>query len=100
MISREQANHRAAILAAHVEDYMTRKNRTAISMTDATEAIWGTSGRGNPNAVKMIESVAVFGWLAIERVGKVKRIVRRTNRPLTPEVIAYMKPLDRNENVK
>jgi len=88
----QTANEKAAQLAAHVQDYMTRNKRTAITMTDATEAIWGTSGRGNPNAVLKIEAVAHFGWLHIQKVGARKRIVTRTSRPLPQAALDYIKP--------
>lgn len=88
----QTADEKAAQLAAHVEDYMTRTKRTSITMTDATEAIWGTSGRGNPNAVLKIEAVAHFGWLQIQKVGARKRIVTRTSRPLPKTALDYIKP--------
>lgn len=48
-----------------------------VSMTQATECLWGTSGRGNPNCVKVIEACARMGEVEIKQVGKTKRMVRR-----------------------
>jgi hypothetical protein len=79
------ADKKAAGLAGHVECYLLRNARSSCTMTDATEAIWGTSGRGNPNAVKLIEAVATLGYLRIEKAGKVKRIVTRTAKPIPEE---------------
>lgn len=79
------ADKKAAGLAGYVECYLLRNARSECTMTDATEAIWGTSGRGNPNAVKLIEAVAVMGYLKIERRGKVKRIVYRTDKAIPEE---------------
>lgn len=49
-----------------------------VSMTQATEHLWGTSGRGNPNCVKVIEACARLGMVEIKTVGKRSRMVRRT----------------------
>lgn len=76
------ADHKAAGLAGAVECYLQRGGQQACSMTDATEAIWGTSGRGNPNAVRLIEATAAMGYLNIQKVGKVRRIVSRTTKPI------------------
>jgi hypothetical protein len=80
-----QADKKAAGLAGHVECYLLRNSQQHCSMTDATEAIWGTSGRGNPNAVRLIEAVAALGYLNIQKVGKVRRIVSRTAKLLSEE---------------
>ena len=37
-----------------------------ISMTAATESIWGTSGRGNPKAVRIIETLGEYGLVEIK----------------------------------
>lgn len=75
----ESANQRALGLSGYVRAFMERNGRSGgISMTDATEAIWGTSGRGNPNAVRLIEACAMLGYLRITRAGKVRRIVELT----------------------
>ena len=76
------ADKKAASYAGYVECYLLRNARTECTMTDATEAIWGTSGRGSPNAVRVIEAVADWGYLKIEKRGKVKRIVYRTDKPI------------------
>lgn len=74
----ESANQRAHALSGYVRAFMEHNGRGGISMTDATEAIWGTSGRGNPNAVRLIEACAMLGYLRITRAGKVRRIVELT----------------------
>jgi hypothetical protein len=45
-----------------------------MSMTDATEAYWGMSGRGNPNAKARIRMVSAKGLLDIQRKGRVEHI--------------------------
>jgi hypothetical protein len=80
-----EADKRAAGLAGYVECYLQRNARSQCTMTDATEAIWGTSGRGNPNAVRLIEATAMMGYLKIEKAGKVKRVVYRTAKPIPEE---------------
>ncbi len=47
-----------------------------VSMTDATEAIHGSSGRGSPRAVKIIETLGQFGYVTI--TGKRTRTVKLT----------------------
>jgi hypothetical protein len=41
-----------------------------ISMTAATGSIWGTSGKGHPRAVRIIETLAEYGYLEIQGSGK------------------------------
>ena len=77
---------RAAGLALHVEHYLTKRNILQCSMTDATEAIWGTSGRGNPNAVRLIEATADMGFLCVQRAAR-GRIVYRTSKPIPQAAI-------------
>lgn len=75
----DKATERATDLSGHVRAFMERNSRIGgISMTDATEAIWGTSGRGNPNAVRLIEACAALGYLRIVRAGRVRRTVHLT----------------------
>lgn len=82
----DKATKKAANLAGHFECYLIRKKiGPEISMTDATEAIWGTSGRGNPNAVRLIEATAILGFLSIRKHGKRNRLVSRTLRPIPEE---------------
>lgn len=83
------AEMRAAVFAGYVEAYMAERNASSITMTDATEAIWGTSGRGNPNAVRKIEAVAMLGFLHIVKVGKRNRRVERTAKPIPTEAYEY-----------
>lgn len=83
------AENKAAVHAAYVEQSLREKDRREFSMTDATEAIWGTSGRGNPNAVRIIEAVAVLGYLTIRNVTKTRRVVGRTTKPIPAECFAY-----------
>lgn len=85
----QTAENRAAAYAAYVEQYLRENNRTSCSMTDSTEAIWGTSGRGNPNAVRTIEAVATLGYLTITKVTKTRRMVSRTNKPIPFEAFTY-----------
>jgi hypothetical protein len=81
----DSADKKAAGLAGYVECYLQREGQTYCSMTDATEAIWGTSGRGNPNAVRLIEAVATLGFLKIQQVGKRRRLVSRTDKVIPEE---------------
>jgi hypothetical protein len=60
----------------------------SVSMTAATEAIHGTSGRGNPRAVRQIECLAQYGYVTI--TGKHKRTVKLTAKGLA------CGPVDRN----
>ena len=83
MPSNSEADDKAANYAGHVEVFMEARGVASITMTDATQAIWGTSGRGNPNAVRIIEAVASLGYLHIKRVGKRKRLVSRTDKPIS-----------------
>lgn len=84
----QDAETKAANYAGYVECYInqgltaTAAITKEITMTDATEAIWGSSGRGNPNAVRVIEAVAMLGYLRIRKVGKRKRMVSRTDKPI------------------
>jgi hypothetical protein len=77
-MTRSEVVLRAAKIAGWVECYLQRNARTDCSMTDATEAIWGTSGRGNPNAVKQIEAAAYVGFLRITQQGRTRRVCRTT----------------------
>ncbi len=80
-----KADKKAAGLAGYVECDLAKRGVSEITMTDATQAIWGTSGRGNPNAVRLIEATAMLGYLAIRNVGKRKRLVSRTSKPIPEE---------------
>jgi hypothetical protein len=84
-MSMSEVNKRAAKLAGHVECYLARRGLTQCSMTDATEAIWGTSGRGNPNAVKLIEAAYYLGYLRIQKIGARRRVVSRTDKVIPEE---------------
>lgn len=74
----DKATERATDLSGCVRAYMEHHGVSSITMTDATEAIWGTSGRGNPNAVRLIEACHTMGFLCVRRVGKVRRRVELT----------------------
>lgn len=74
----DKATERATDLSGYVRAYMEHHGVSSITMTDATEAIWGTSGRGNPNAVRLIEACHTMGFLRVRRVGKVRRRVELT----------------------
>lgn len=52
-----------------------------VSMTDATEAVWGSSGRGNPKAVRIIETLEEYGYVSIKKQGRA-RWVRLTAKGL------------------
>jgi hypothetical protein len=54
---------------------MDNRGLTSITMTEATTAIWGTSGTGNPNAVRIIEATAAYGYLLITHRDKRARDV-------------------------
>lgn len=51
---------------------------TWVTMTRATEHIWGTSGRGSPKAVAIIEACATLGLLEIRKEGRTRRVRRPT----------------------
>lgn len=46
----------------------------SISMTDATEVIFGTSGRGSRKAVLLIEEMARRGSIAIDTSGRTRQV--------------------------
>lgn len=87
-INYDKGEPRAQVLSACVEDSLRDKGRASFSMTDATEAIWGTSGRGNPNAVRLIEACAALGYLHIERNGR-SRTVSRTGKAIDAGAYNY-----------
>ena len=88
-INYAQGEPRARLLAAYVECYMHDRGVSSVTMTAATEAIWGTSGRGNPNAVRLIEACAALGYLHIEQRGTRNRRVSRTPRVIEDGAYAY-----------
>ncbi len=45
-----------------------------VTMTNATECYWGTSGRGNPQAKRRIEAAATLGFVNIVRYGRSQRV--------------------------
>lgn len=79
---------KAAEIAAHVENYMAIRGKTQITMTEATTAIWGTSGTGNPNAVRRVEAAAHFGFLKIIHHGKRTRYVTVSGKPIPAEAMS------------
>jgi hypothetical protein len=83
-----EAAQKAAEIAASVENYMAIRGKTQITMTEATTAIWGTSGTGNPNAVRRIEAAAYFGFLKIVPHGKRTRYVTVGNKPIPAEAMS------------
>ncbi len=85
----QTAENKAAVYAAYVEQHLREQGVSSCTMTDATEAIWGTSGRGNPNAVRIIEAVAALGFLKIEQVTRTRRRVSRSAKPIPAECFAY-----------
>jgi hypothetical protein len=48
--------------------------RGSLTMTDATEVIFGSSGRGCPKAVKLIEYGALKGDLVITAKGRTRTV--------------------------
>jgi hypothetical protein len=79
---KQTAEERCGILCEALQRYMDEERRAPITMTDATEAIWGTSGRGNPNAVLKIEAMATLGYVEITCIGKRRREVVLTDKGL------------------
>jgi len=79
---------KAASTAAHVANYMEIRNKSYLTMTEATTAIWGTSGTGNPNAVRLIEATAAFGYLKIIPHGKRTRYVEVGSKPIPTEAMS------------
>lgn len=51
-----------------------QSTEATISMTAASECIWGTSGRGNPNAKAKIRAAASFGFVRVIRRGRTERV--------------------------
>ena len=45
-----------------------------MSMTNATECYWGTSGRGNWKAKRRIETAGRFGFLTIVQQGRSQQV--------------------------
>jgi hypothetical protein len=68
---------KAASTAAHFLNDLELHSKTRCTMTEATTAIWGTSGTGNPNAVRQIEIAAQLGYLKIIPHGKRTRYVEK-----------------------
>jgi hypothetical protein len=83
-----KAAQKAASTAAHVENYMEIRGKKQLTMTEATTAIWGTSGTGNPNAVRLIEATAAFGFLKIIPHGKRTRYVEVGAKPIPAEAMS------------
>lgn len=80
---------RARNLAAYVECYMYDQGVTSITMTDATEAIWGTECCSRADAVRLIEACAALGYLHIEQRGARTRRVSRTAKFIEDAAYAY-----------
>lgn len=91
------AKKQAAQMSTHVENYLRAHGKTQITMTEATTAIWGTSGTGNPNAKRIIEGCAAYGYLVITPHGKRTRYVERSTLPIPQEA---MSDADRDEEVQ
>ena len=89
MIDYGKGEPRARTLSAYIECFLHDRGVTSITMTDATEAIWGSSGRGNPNAVRLIEACAALGYLHIEQRGARNRRVSRTAKPIEDAAYEY-----------
>lgn len=84
------ARQKAAQNAAHVDCYMRARKQDSITMTEATTAIWGTSGTGNPNAVRIIEACAAAGYLKITPHGKRARYISVVPGKIPAEAIEYV----------
>lgn len=92
-----KAHQQAARYAASLDVYFEAHGLTRITMTEATTAIFGTSGTGSASAKHIIENCAVFGYLIITRAGKVKRLVERSAKPIPEEA---MSAEDRAEHLR
>ena len=57
----------------HLEFLVEDCGSKSITMTDATESIWGSSGRGAPKAVRIIETLGEYGLVTITG-GKRRRV--------------------------
>lgn len=83
-----KAAQKAASTAAHILHDMELRGVTSLTMTDATTAIWGTSGTGNPNAVRLIEATAAAGFLKIVPHGKRTRYVQAGTKTIPDEAMS------------
>jgi len=79
---------KAASTAAHVLNELEIQGKKHFTMTEATTAIWGTSGTGNPNAVRLIEATAALGFLKIVPHGKRTRYVEAGAKPVPAEAMS------------
>ena len=79
---------KAASTAAHVLNELEIQGKARFTMTEATTAIWGTSGTGNPNAVRLIEATAALGFLKIVPHGKRTRYVEAGAKPVPSEAMS------------
>lgn len=91
------AKQQAAQYAVHVDNYLRAHGKTVITMTEATTAIFGTSGTGNPRAKLIIEGCAAYGYLVITAKGKRTRYVERSAKPIPQEA---MSDAERDAEVK
>lgn len=83
-----KAAQKAASTAAHIINDLEIRGKTHCTMTEATTAIWGTSGTGNPNAVRLIEATAAYGFLKIVPHGKRTRYVEAGSKAIPAEAMS------------
>jgi hypothetical protein len=83
-----KAAQKAASTAAHIVNELEIQGKTHFTMTEATTAIWGTSGTGNSNAVRLIEATAAMGFLKIVPHGKRTRYVEAGSKAIPPEAMS------------
>lgn len=62
-------------IAQYIEDNGLLQDWT--SMTAATEAVYGTSGRGNPGCKEKLRYLARIGWLEVSKRGRIELLRRR-----------------------
>lgn len=79
---------KAASTAAHFLNDLEIRGKTYCTMTEATTAIWGTSGTGNPNAVRQIEIAAQLGYLKIVPKGKRTRYVEKGSKEVPADAMS------------
>lgn len=63
------------MLADWMREHMPKDGQW-VTMTQATEIMWGTSGRGSRKAVLRIEALGRMDVLEIRDAGKRNRVVR------------------------
>lgn len=65
----DKLRNNVKILVESLNEQLTDTTQS-VSMTNATELYWGSSGRGNPNAKSRIRAAATLGYVAITKRGR------------------------------